>query len=357
MSDDNALDPAAAEAFADVVFTNLAGTLLAPMVVIGHRTGLLKDLWTNGPATASELAKRVGANERYVREWLSAMACGKYLAYEPATQKFTLRPEHAAVLVDESSPYHLGTIYDEIVPLYKVVDRVVESFKSGGGVPYNAYEPVFWNGLEAETAPLFEHQLVQSWLPQMPELQAKLEKGIDVADVGCGAGRALIKLAQTFPNSRFTGYDFFGPQLERAKLKAAAAGVADRIRFELADGTGGLSGQYDLITTFDVVHDTKDPIAFLSAMRRALRPDGTYLMLEYTAEEALENNIGLVGSYLFSASVLYCMTTCLSQGGVGLGTAGMPEPKVRELITKAGFASVRRVPTPSPVNSLFEVRP
>lgn len=357
MADDNALDPAAAAAFADTVFANLAGTMLAPMVVIGRRTGLLKDLWQNGPASASELAQRVGANERYVREWLSAMACGKYLAYEPATQRFTLRPEHAAVLVDETSPYHLGAIYDEIVPLYKIVDRLVESFASGGGVPYSAYEPGFWNGLEAETAPLFEHQLVQAWIPQLPDLQAKLERGIDVADVGCGAGRALIKLAQAFPRSRFTGYDFFGPQLERAKLNAAAAGVADRIRFELADGTGGLAGEFDLITTFDVVHDTKDPIAFLTALRRALRPDGTYLMLEYTAEQALENNIGVVGSYLFSASVLYCMTTCLEQGGAGIGTAGMHEPKVRELITKAGFSSVRRVPTPSPINSLFEVRP
>lgn len=354
---DSVLDPAATEAFAETVFANLAGTLLAPMVVLGHRLGLLKDLWKHGPATAAELATRVNANERYVREWASAMACGKYLTYDATTKRFTLPPEHAAVLVDEQSPYHLGTIYDEVVPLYKVVDRVAAAFRTGGGVPYDAYEPAFWNGLEAETSPLFDHQLVQAWLPEMPALAKRLEDGIDVADVGCGAGRALIKLAQAFPRSRFTGHDFFAPQLERARANAAAAGVADRIEFILADATGGLAGTYDLITTFDVVHDTKDPLQFLRSIRRALRPEGTYLLLEYTAADALEDNIGVLGSYLFSASVLYCMTTSLSQGGEGLGTAGMPEAKVRELTALAGFSSVRRVPTPSPINSLFEARP
>ena len=158
------LDTAKMEAFSEVVFTNLAGTLVAPMVVLGLRLGLLSDLSKQGPATAEELARRVGTDERYTREWLSALTCAKYIDYDPSTKRFTLPPEHAAVLVDKGNPYHLGTIYDEVVPLYKVVDRVAESFKSGGGVPYGGYDPVFWNGLEAETAPLFEHQLTQSWL-------------------------------------------------------------------------------------------------------------------------------------------------------------------------------------------------
>jgi len=235
------------------------------------------------------------------------------------------------------------------------VNQLMQAFCSGGGVPMEAYDPSAWEGIARFTSSWFENLLVPVWLPAMPDVLAKLERGAQVADIGCGQGKALIKLAQTYPQSHYMGYDNFAPFIQQAKANAQAAGVADRVRFEHRDVSAGLPEQYDVITTFDVVHDAVNPRGLLQAIRNALRTGGRYVCLEINCSDKLEENIGLLGAFFYSCSVLYCMTTSLAHHGEGLGTAGIPESKMRELCTEAGFSNVRRVPMENPFNILYEV--
>src|SRR5438552_5470510 len=200
------------------------------------------------------------------------MVSAGYLEYDPATRRFTLPPEHAPALAQEASPVFFGGIYQELPALTGVLDQLTLAFRAGGGVPQSAYNDHLWDGMERFTIIWFENLLLQHWIPAMPDVQAKLERGALVADVGCGRGRALIKLAQSYPQSRFVGYDTFAPAVARACASASVAGVADRVRFECLDVSEGLPQQYDVITTFDVVHDAVDPRRLLRAIRQGLRP-------------------------------------------------------------------------------------
>jgi SAM-dependent methyltransferase len=357
MPDQPALDQAKMEAFVHKVLGDTSATLTTILAVLGDRLGLFKDLAAHGPATSDELASRMGMNERYTREWLGGMASAGYLEYEPATRRFTLPPEHAPALAQESGPIFFGGIYQELPALTGVLDQLTVAFRAGGGVPQSAYNDQMWDGLERFTNMWFENLLTQQWLPAMPDVQAKLERGAQVADVGCGRGRALIKLAQAFPSSRYIGYDVFGPTIERATANARAAEVTDRVRFAQRDVSKGLPEQYDVITTFDVVHDAVDPVGLLRTIRQGLRADGIYVCLDINCSEKLEENSGPLGAMFHGFSVLYCMTTSLAGGGMGLGTLGFHEPKVRELCAEAGFSSVRRVPLDNPFNNLYEIRP
>jgi 2-polyprenyl-3-methyl-5-hydroxy-6-metoxy-1,4-benzoquinol methylase len=350
-----AIDQAKVEAFTAKVLCDSSGTLVTILGAIGDRLGLFKDLAAQGPATSSELAARTETSERYTREWLAAMASAGYLHYDPATSRFTLPPEHVPALAQESGPAFFGGVHQLVIGQAGVFNQVVQSFKYGGGVPQSAYDENMWDGLERFTAGWHENLLLPVWIPAMLAVQAKLERGCHLADVGCGRGRALIKLAQAFPSSRFVGYDAFGPTIERATAGAEAAGVADRVRFEHRDVSAGLPEQYDLITTFDVIHDAVNPRGLLRAIRQGLRPEGRFVCLDINCSEKLEENAGPLGAFFYSVSVLYCMTTSLAHDGEGLGTCGLHEPKVRELCAEAGFSSVRRVPLENPFNILYEV--
>ena len=223
------LDEARQEAFVNKVLSDTSAAMVTTLASIGDRLGLFKDLASHGPSTSTEIAARTGTNERYVREWLGGMATAGYIDYDPASEQFTLPPEHAAALADESGPFFFGGIYQMSRSMNMVVDRVIESFQKGGGVPQSAYTDDFWDGLERFTAGWFENLLLQQWVPAMPDVQTKLERGARVADVGCGRGRALIKLAEAFPQSRYIGFDIFPPTIERATRNADTAGVGDRV--------------------------------------------------------------------------------------------------------------------------------
>jgi SAM-dependent methyltransferase len=351
------LDRAKVQAFAERAFADLSATYTTALCVIGDRLDLFKDLAAHGPATSEELAARTGIVERYAREWLSGMATASYIEYDPASRRFTLPPEHAPVLAKEAGPLFMGAEYQQLQGLLGVVDPLLRAFREGGGVPQSAYHESFWEGLDRSSAIYCANDLLQQWIPAIPEVQAGLERGIAVADVGCGRGRALITLAQAYPSSRFVGYDVFEPTIAAATANAAAAGVADRVRFAYLDVARGLPEQYDSITTFDVIHDSADPLGLLRAIRAALTPDGTYMCLEFNARETLEEIHSPVGPYLYGASMFYCMTTSLAHGGVGLGTAGLPESRVREYCAAAGFGSVRRLPIEDPFRAIFAVKP
>jgi 2-polyprenyl-3-methyl-5-hydroxy-6-metoxy-1,4-benzoquinol methylase len=355
MTTQQAIDQAKADAFVGKVLADTAALAVTVMSSIGDRLGLFKNLAQQGPATSEELAERARVNERYAREWLSAMASAGYLEYDPASRRFTLPPEHVPVLAQEGGPVFFGGVQEEIVGLAGPVNRLMQAFRDGGGVPMEAYDPSTWEGVARFTSGWFENLLVPVWLPAMPEVQAKLERGALVADVGCGHGKAPIKLAQTYPQSRYVGYDNFAPSIEQAKANAEAAGVTDRVRFEHRDVSKGLPEQYDVITTFDVVHDAVNPRGLLRAIRNGLKPGGRYVCLEINSSDRLEENIGLLGAFFYSVSVLYCMTSSLAHHGEGLGTVGLPEPKIRELCAEAGFGHVRRVPMENPFNILYDV--
>jgi SAM-dependent methyltransferase len=350
-------DASKQEAFIGKALADASGALICILAGIGDRLGLFKDLANSGPSTSFELASRKGIQERYAREWLGGMASAGYLEYDPATRKFGLPPEHAPALAQEDGRFFFGGIYQMFPAMVSVVDQITDAFCKGGGVHQSAYPASFWDGLERFTAGWFENLLLQQWIPVMPDVEAKLKQGAEVADVGCGRGRALIKMAQAFPRSRYTGYDTFGPAVDQATERARKAGVSDRVKFEQLDAVNGLPRQCDIITTFDVVHDAVDPLGLLKAIRRALRPNGIYICLDINCSDKLEENVGPLGAMFHGVSVLYCMTTSLSNGGMGLGTLGFHEVKVRELAATAGFSSIRKLPLENPFNNIYEIKP
>jgi 2-polyprenyl-3-methyl-5-hydroxy-6-metoxy-1,4-benzoquinol methylase len=288
-----------------------------------------------------------------VREWLRGMTAAGYVEYEPEIQCFSLPVEHAPILADETGPVFFGGVYQELVGSLAALARVADAFRAGGGAPQEAYPSDFWEGMERFTAGWFENLLLTDWLPSVPGVRAKLEQGAAVADVGCGAGRALIKLAGAFPNATCSGYDAFEGQLARARKNAASAGVEDRITFERRDvAAEGLTERFDIITTFDVVHDAVDPLALLKAIRAGLEPGGTYLLLEINCADHAHDNRGPIAQVLYGFSLLYCMTSSLAHGGAGLGTCGLPESSIRALAVEAGFGTVTRV-AENPFNVLY----
>jgi 2-polyprenyl-3-methyl-5-hydroxy-6-metoxy-1,4-benzoquinol methylase len=347
-----AIDEAKVEAFVGRALGDLGGTMTSLFCALGDRLGLLKAL-AAAPASSEELAGRTGLRERYVREWLRGMTAAGYFEYDAESARFTLPAEHAPVLAQETGPMFFGGVYQELLGALTAFDRVATAFREGGGTAQDAYSPDLWEGMERFTAGWFENLLLSEWLPAVPDVRAKLERGAAVADVGCGAGRALIKLATAFPACTCIGYDAFDGQLSRARSNAAAEGLDQRITFERRDvATHGLPRRFDLITTFDVVHDAVDPLALMKAIRAGLEPGGTYLMLEINCADHAHDNAGPIAQVLYGFSLLYCMTSSLAHDGAGLGTCGLPEGTIRRLAADAGFGAVTRV-AENPFNVLY----
>ena len=357
MAEAGIIDRARQEKFVGKVIEQISGTMTTLLGSVGDRLGLFKNLAEQGPATSAELASRTKLNERYLREWLGGMATAGYLNYDGPTKRFSLPAEHASVLAQENGPLFVGGIYQMLPAQTGVFEQVISAFRNGGGVSQSQYNDMMWDGLERLTSTWFENLLLQQWIPAMPDVKALLERGCDVADVGCGRGRGIIKLAQAYPRPRYVGYDSFGPTIARATANAREAGVSDRVRFEERDVSKGLPAQFDVITTFDVVHDAVDPLQLLQSIRRALRPEGVYVCLDTNCSDKLEENANPLGAMFHGVSVFYCMTTSLANNGAGLGTLGFHEAKVRELCEKAEFSGVRRVPLDNPFNNLYEAKP
>jgi SAM-dependent methyltransferase len=326
------MDENRAAEFTGRVLADSAAAATIVLAALGDRTGLFKDLAERGPGTSGELAGRTGLSERYVREWLGGIT-----------------------LASEPGPAFFGGVHQELIGAIQRYDQVAEAFRRGGGVRPADLHPDVWAGTSRFTAQWHQNTLVQQWLPLVPETTAKLQAGGRVADVGCGTGQALIALARAFPGITGTGYDVHPPSVEQARRAAAEAGLADRISYQVLDAAAGLPGSFDVITTFDVVHDAVDPLGLLRSIRDALRPGGSYLCLEINCSDRATANVGPIATLLYGFSVLYCMTTSLAEGGEGLGTLGLPEPVLRELAGKGGFAGIRRVEMDNPFNSLYEL--
>ncbi len=340
--------------FAGQVSNDIGAAMMGALSYIGDRLGIFRAVAEAGPVTSVELAKRTGLDERYLREWLSAMTAAGYVLYDPATKKFTMPPEHAMILANEESPFFMGGFLEMIIPNISVTPQLKEAFKTGRGVPQSEYPPETWEAMERSSAGMYRNQLVRKWLPAMPQVIEALNAGGSSLDVGCGSGRAAIAIAKAFPNAKVFGYDAHPGSIERAQANARAAGA--NVTFQVVDCTKLPKEQFDFISTFDVVHDSVDPVGLLRSIRGALKAGGTYLMVEVNVSSKLEDNINPMGRMMYSVSTLYCMTVSLAHGGAGIG-ACMGEPKARELCTGAGFTQFRRLPIEDAFSVLYEVRP
>lgn len=320
---------------------DLGAALGAALVVIGDRLGLYRAMAGAGLLTAADLAARTGTVERYVREWLVAQAAGGYVEYDPATDRFLLPDEQASVLAGDEGPVSLPGAFGLAAGLVDMIPRVTEAFR-GGGVPYAEYPPAVFEGIERFSQPVYERSLFADWIPALPGVPARLAAGGAVADVGCGRGATTLILARGFPAARVTGFDLHEPSVLHARRAAAVAGLADRVRFEMASATDFPGAPYDLVTTFDCLHDMADPVAAARHMRAALAPDGAWLIVEPGAADGVDGNLTPLGRVLASLSTLHCLPVSLADGGAGLGgLAG--ESKLREVVLAGGFGQCRRV--------------
>jgi 2-polyprenyl-3-methyl-5-hydroxy-6-metoxy-1,4-benzoquinol methylase len=348
----------AVQTFMEKVLGDYASANAFFMAAIGDRLGLFKDLAARGTATSLELAVRTGLQERYVREWLAGMAAAGYLTYEPDTGRYALPAEHAPVLAEEAGRFFLGCAFFGYSTNYgQTFHRLLGAFRDGGGVPQDLFGEEVTEAIDRVTAPWCEHLLVPEWLPAMPDVLAKLRAGATVADVGCGRGRAVINLARAFPACSVVGYDVYEPAVLAAQSRAAAAGLSDRVRFEVRDVVQGLPQRYDVVTTFDVVHDSANPRRLLRAIHESLQPDGRYLCVDINCSERPEDNVGPLSTIMYGLSLAYCMTVSLAEGGEGLGALGLHEAKLTELASETGFSQVRRVPIEDPFNNLYVLTP
>jgi ubiquinone/menaquinone biosynthesis C-methylase UbiE len=333
------MDQAKAEAFGGQVIGILNGAALTFMISIGHQTGLFDTMAEMKPATSDEIGSKAGLNERYVREWLGAMAVGRIVEYDPAKKTYRLPPEHAASLTRAAGPGNLGAFAMFPAEMGLVEQKVAESFRKGGGVPYSEF-PRFQALMKEESAQVFDGTLIDVTLPLVPGLIERLKSGIDVADIGCGSGHAINLMAQAFPNSKFTGYDFSEEGVGEGRAEAKKMGLSNA-SFEVKDAaTLDGSRQFDLITTFDSIHDQAKPRRVLKGIYDALKPGGTFLCVDIAASSNLEDNMDHpMAPFLYTISTMHCMTVSLALGGEGLGTV-WGEQKARELLAEAGFKSV-----------------
>jgi SAM-dependent methyltransferase len=352
-------DETRAEAFAERMLDMLNSGALMVMTSVGHRTGLFDALRETGPATSEELATAAGLDERYVREWLGAMTAGRIVELDPETSCYTLPPEHAAWLTRAASPDNLAVEAQWITSLSTVEDDIVERFREGGGVPYERY-PRFHEVMAEESAQTVLSVLFTHILPLVPGMTERLDDGASLLDLGCGRGRALLTLAERFPNSDFQGYDLSGDAIAHAEAEARARGLGN-VRFEQRDLSTfdvDAAEAFAYVTTFDAVHDQARPLALLRGIRRSLAPDGVYLMQDIQGSSHVHENLDHPGApLLYMISCMHCMTVSLAQGGEGLG-AMWGEQKARELLAEAGFTSVEvHLLEHEPFNAYYVVRP
>jgi 2-polyprenyl-3-methyl-5-hydroxy-6-metoxy-1,4-benzoquinol methylase len=332
-------DSTRAEVFAEQMVNLLNSGAIAMMVSIGHRTRLFDTMAELPPASSQEIADVARLNERYVREWLNAMVVGRLVEYDDARKTYHLPAEHAAFLTRAASPNNIASTLQFIAVLGTVEDRIVDCFQQGGGVPYSEFSR-FHEVMAEESGQTVMTALEDLILPLVPNLTEALVQGIDVLDVGCGQGRILNKLATLFPNSRFTGYDICEDTIIAANLEARRRRLTN-IRFQVKDAARfDEVERYDLITTFDAIHDQPRPDLALHNIYNALRPDGVYLMQDIHAATEVSGNLAHpIAPFVYTISCMHCMTVSLSAGGMGLGTAWGQE-KALQMLGEAGFARV-----------------
>lgn len=351
-----AIDEARLQELMGKLVTDAGAAATAPLVLLGDRLGLYKALAESDPMTSDELAAATGTHERYVREWLAAQAAAGYVTYDPEGDRYGLTPEQGLALADEDSPVFFVGAFETL--LSTVLDRakIEQAFRTGKGVGWHEHDQMLFCGCERFFRSGYLAHLVADWLPALDGVVERLEAGATVADVGCGHGASTIIMAEAFPNSTFVGFDYHDGSIEHARTAAEKAGVADRVRFEVASAQDFPGRDFDLVTVFDALHDMGDPVGAARHIRQALAPNGSWMIVEPLAGDRLEDNLSPVGRLYYAASTMICTPASLAQDvGLGLG-AQAGEQRLRKVLTEAGFSDVRRA-TETPFNMVLEVRP
>jgi SAM-dependent methyltransferase len=356
LTDPPQVDESKLQALVGKAVGDLGATLSTAMISIGDRLGLFKALASGGAATPAELAARTGAVERYVREWLAACAAGGYVEYNPESGRFSLSPEQQIALTDETSPFCVLGGFESIAAAMRAEPMIAEDFKVGRGYAWAEHDARLFEGTERFYGAGYAAFLVAGWIPALDGVESKLRAGARVADVGCGHGASTILMARAFPASRFVGYDSHSPSIARASELAAQAGLGDQVRFEVASATDFPGEGYDLVAHFDCLHDLGDPLGAARRVRKALHPNGTWLIIEPQAQDRLEDNLNPIGRLSYGASTLICTPHALSEGNESAlgGQAG--EARIRAIAEAAGFRHFRRA-TETPFNLVLEARP
>ena len=350
-----AIDEAKLNAFMGAFVGDLGAAIHAVTVVVGDQLGLYKAL-AEGPMTAEQLAGKTSTDPRYVREWLSAQAASRYCRYDPTDETFSMDEEQTLALAMEGSPAFIPGAFQLAAAQYLSIPKTVEAFRTGKGVGWHEHDPVLFHGTERFFRPGYAANLVGSWIPALDGVEAKLKSGASVADVGCGHGASTLIMAEAFPNSRFVGFDYHDASIAQARKAAAAAGVGDRVRFEVASAKEYPGDGYDLVAVFDCLHDMGDPVGAAAHVRSTLANDGTWMIVEPFANDRLEDNLNPVGRIYYSASTSLCTPASRSQEvGLCLG-AQSGEARMRDVVVSGGFGRFRRA-AETPFNLVYEARP
>ena len=334
---------------------DMGAAISAILVHIGDKLGLYKAMAGAGPLTATELAQRTGTAERYIREWLGNQAAGGYVTYDAKTGKYTLPPEQAYALADESSPVFLQGGFQVLTALYKAEPKIFQNFKTGAGLDWCEHDKALFEGTERFFKPNYIGNLVNTWIPALDGVEAKLKRGARVADIGCGHGASTLIMAKAYPNSKFVGFDYHEGSIQAARKRAQDAGLTDHVSFETAKSTDYPGTGYDLVTHFDCLHDMGDPVGGARHVYKTLHPDGTWMIIEPFAGDRVEENLNPVGRVFYGASTMVCVPASLAHHGPALG-AQAGESRLRQVVTDGGFKRFRRA-TQTPFNLVLEARP
>jgi SAM-dependent methyltransferase len=340
--------------FLGKVVGDFGASLSSVLGYIGQKLGLYEALANSNGLTSSELAEATGTKERYVREWLLNQASGDYLYYDPATGKYSMLPEQRVALTDENSPYYVGGGFHVVKAMMNAQPRIADAFVNGGGLLWGDNDPDLFIGTEKFFRPGYSAHLVGEWIPALTGIKEKLEAGAKVADIGCGHGASTIIMANAFPASRFFGFDNHEASIIKAREKAAAAGLEDRVGFSLANARDFPNEGYDLVCFFDCLHDMGDPHSAARHACESLNADGSCMIVEPMAGNSVEENFNIVGRVFSAASTLCCTPNSLATGGPGLGAVATEEA-LRKVVLSGGFGQFDRV-TETPFNRVFEAR-
>lgn len=343
-------------AFVEKMLVELGACTSLPLVLVGDKLGLYRTLHEGGPCTSQQLAERSGISERYAREWLRAQAAAGYLAYDAATDRFELPPEHAMVFAIEDSPFNMLGGFELAATGIETIDRVAEAFTTGAGIAWGDLGGCLFCAVGRFFRPGYVNSLVQEWIPALDGVKEKLERGAKVADIGCGVGFSTILMAEAFPNSEFVGFDFHARSIQEARRHAASHGGNGRLRFEQAAVKEIHEDGFDLATCFDCLHDMGDPRGNAERIRQILEPGGTWMVVEPLAGDQVPDNLNPVGRLYYNASTMICVPTSLAQEvGTALG-AQAGERQLAEVIRDGGFRFVRRA-AEGPFNMVLEAKP
>ena len=350
-----ALDETKLNAFISNFVHDLGAVFHAATIVVGDKLGLYKAL-AEKPLSSDELARKTGTDPRYVREWLSAQAASGYVEYDAKADIFSMTEEQAFALAVEGSPAFIPGAFEVGVAVFKAIPSMISAFRTGEGYGWHQHDAALFHGTERFFRPGYADNLVSKWIPTLDGVHDMLQAGAVVADVGCGHGSSTAIMAQAYPKSTFVGFDFHEPSIRYAKEAASQAGVADRVRFEVATASAYPGHNYDFVTVFDCLHDMGDPVSAASHVRKSLKPNGTWMVVEPFANDRLEQNLNPVGRIFYSGSTMICTPASRAQEGAMCLGAQAGENRIHDVVKRGGFTRFRRA-AETDFNLIYEVRP